>query len=220
MMNCMKRFEAMISELENHPRINIIKNNSYPAINEEKIAEIEEDFAIKLDYSVSNFYQQVGGLELEWSADLEEDEAQLQGADQIIGSIHLLPLERVFAGWNDDEWFNDLWFGWMDEAQSEPFKRLKPLDYFDGQDSGCVCFQRENGRLNSKLKYHSVDYGINELRSDFSTYIDLLLDTRGYFRWQLLIVTDKTIDGYKAQYDQFSALMPKLFPKTDFSKLR
>jgi hypothetical protein len=217
----MNRFKELVYELENHPRISVIENNIDPAISEKKISEIEEDFGIVLDRSISDFYQQIGGFDLEWSVSINSsDKSQLEESDQIIGSIHLLPLEQVFAGRNDDEWFNDLWFDWMDEAQRESYQKIKPFDYFDDQDSGCVCFQRQNGSLNSELQYHSVDYGINNLQSDFSTYITLLLETRGFFRWQFLIVSDKTVDGYKSHYDQFFALMPELFPNTDFSKFR
>lgn len=217
MTNYRDKFEVMIRELENHSRINVLENHIDPSIDEKKISEIEEDFDIRLDKPISDFYQQVGGLKLEWSVSLE-DEAQIDTSDQITGSVHLLPLEQVFAGWNDDEWFNDLWFDWMDEARRESLKKLKPFDYFDNQDSGCICFKLQDGILNSNLQYNSVDYGINELQADFSTYIDLLLETRGFFRWQFLTVSDKTIDGYKSHYDEFFSLMPKLFPKTDFSK--
>ncbi|MEB3358292.1 MAG: SMI1/KNR4 family protein [Synechococcales bacterium] len=215
MNNYLNRFTSMLDEIRSQAKINIKTYCFYPPFSKAQIAEIERDFDVVFHESISNFYQQIGGFRLEWiSSDEVEDEAF-----RVSGSIHLIPIEQVLSGWENDEWFNNLWFDWMDESQKKDLKRLKPFDYFNNDDSGCTCFRLKDKTLDRNLQLHSVDYGTHQLDFGFEVYLEKLLKTRGFYGWQFLLAKDReSLFNYEDLYAFFHSQIPQLFPNTDFSE--
>lgn len=218
MENYLRKFRSMVQELKEKPQIEIVKYNVNSPIEESEIIEIEKKYNISLIGNIKELYRQANGLWLEWT--LNQTESEENNCKDISGSIHVLQLDQVFGGWDGKEWHDDLWFDWMDKEEKKRMKRLKPIDYFDNDDSGCVCFIVENGNFHQNLVLHSVDYGINKMGINFKTYLEMLLKTRGLFRWQYMISSKKNLYNYDAFYRSFHKCMPQIFPKTDFSNFK
>jgi hypothetical protein len=208
-------FGAVLDDLGSNPLIRVDAHHVHPPTGADAIAAIEEEFGVALPGSIRDFHRQMGGLELRWTSSVG---TAVEGVPAR-GSIRLLPLEQVFAGRDDDEWFGDLWFDWMDESSKEALRALKPVDYFDQDDSGCTCLQVGSGVVQPRLRVHGVDHGVRVLDLGFEEYLELLVRTRGFHGWPLLLVEDREdLFDHEQRHASFHHGVSRLFPGSDFSE--
>ncbi|MFF7838260.1 hypothetical protein ACFZC6_05500 [Streptomyces ossamyceticus] len=127
----------------------------------------------KLPEGLGDFYASVNGFQLVWQGGDTEGE----GPDG--GSVQFLPIDRLFGDWRGVTWFDDFEGG-------DRYRAVQPFDLFE--DEACGAFWQEDGLApQSDVHLHWFGEGDISLDISFPTYVDRLIEMRGYRYWQLTV---------------------------------
>jgi hypothetical protein len=195
-----ERFRRMAAEIQGHPEIEVLACEFNPPATEEELAEIEKNF--KLTPAMLDFYRGANGLSISWE---RRGKKETESGGLAVGHIHLLPVQEVFGSWEGVIYF---------EAGSR-FGSLHPFDFFI--EEACAALKLY-GPDNPPVFYHSLGGEMSPLGVDFAGYLELLLQSRGFWYWHLAIATHEYSSSDAPMTDEeknFRETMPQLFPDFD-----
>jgi hypothetical protein len=197
-----EQVEQMVRALEEHPGIVVRHAEIRPPATEQQLATARTYALYRLPPGVAEFFRELNGFELEW-------ETTAPGGETGSGSVNVVPVEQVFAGWEGTVWFPGVEGG-------ERFREVKPFDVFTAE--ACAAFQQPPDEFPSEeVAVHYFGEDLCGTGFDFGEYVDLLLASRGYLYWQLALCAE-TADGGEAS--AFRERAPRLFPDLDPSRFR
>ncbi|MBN2894127.1 MAG: SMI1/KNR4 family protein [Bacteroidales bacterium] len=198
MKSYLERFKKMVEELKNHPQIEVKEFVVNPPATDEQIETAQERFNLTPD--MLDFYKLANGLKLTWTIKGETD-----GFDD--GYVDLLPVEEVFMDWSES----------LDTEEFPEFEPLHPFDYF--RPEGCAAFYLNEETENPEVYFLNNGSGeMSELKLDFKSYMDLLLETKGFFYWQSARAS--SLEGNNNfQERNLKTKLPKLFPDINLENI-
>lgn len=120
----LSRFNKMVEELREHPKVVVLHYHIFPPATDEQIALVESKLGISLDDSIVSFYKQTNGLQLIWIFKSNEkfDENvhfsshepldfyhQYEDYHTEDGTVMIQPIESAFLrDWKDVVYFDDM----------------------------------------------------------------------------------------------------------------
>ncbi|HEU4719001.1 MAG TPA: hypothetical protein VFU15_14250 [Bacteroidia bacterium] len=122
------------------------------------------------------------------------------------GRIFIDSIENVFA---PGFWLNEIWNEFQHIHQLNVGSRLIPVDYFDPDNSACICYEMKNKKIGPGLFYFDHREGLLPLDISLDAYFEKLLSYRGVYGWQ------KALLGGNTQYvAQTTSFIKKIFNET------
>ncbi|WP_329028175.1 hypothetical protein [Streptomyces sp. NBC_01423] len=190
MSNARHRLDALVAELRENPRVELLNHELTDPLPSDRIGELAEG----LPAGVEEFYREVGSFKLEWRS------TEGDGTDR--GVVDILPLDRVLGDWSGITWF---------PGGEQEFRPVVPFDFFTPE--ACAAFERgEDGTFAEEVSYHYFGEELAPTGRTFTEYVDLLIASRGYWYWPKTLCA-----GYEdsAEVTDFRQNMPRLFPDHD-----
>ena len=150
----------MVDELRSNPKIKDVEFSLNPPAMPEQLKVAQDIF--KLTPEMIEFYSESNGFKLTWQP--------VDSKKYSYGTINIFPIEWSFSDCRD----------YFDEGKYYIF------DYFLDDDSGFTVFKIDNEKdpIIYLCRDEASSIGVN-----FSGYLDLLLESRGYCWWQSSIVS-------------------------------
>ena len=209
-------FERIISDLEGYSEISIKEAEiGYPSPIDE-FKQIESDFQIQLSEDIKAFYPEIGFVNISWSF---KHELEIKGKRyQVNGKIYILTLHDSFYGFDNLGWQDVLWF--KDLEDQEKMKNLRPFDFYDMEENGCVCFNIDDNKVEKDLIIYSTSEGYHPIKLNIEEYCDLLTQTKGLDQSQYLLVKVPINENeiFQARMADFLPLLIK--DKKEFERFR
>lgn len=200
MMNWRTRFEDLVDELQAHPDLEVNKAELGAPATDAVIEQASELVPFELPEQIIAFYRQMNGAMIQWR---HRDPAWRQfGAE---GTIGLFDLGGVFGtNWGGAEHYYKSWV---------------PFDWYEGEHY--AGFDPEEPSL--WWVYDTDDDG-RPMHIDFETYLEALLETRGYRHWQDMFLYDaEYASRLGATVEQaegrMQAVLPRIFDDFDIEKV-
>ncbi|MFP4101712.1 hypothetical protein [Coleofasciculus sp.] len=220
MKNLSIKLEKIAKEIDKHPYLKLIKFEYNEPLTRDDIRDfVEAEFEIELPAQFKEIFTQINGFRLEWEAIATPDGNYIDSALEVMGRIDIQDLYTIFEGPRGNEWKDIIWTDKMPSEEKEEMKGLKPFDFFDPDDGGYICLALDStNNLANYMVLRSVDYNIRYLNIGIETYLDLLLHTRGYYRWQFFL-NDPISDLYNFQVKlkQIKLFLPGYFPDANLA---
>jgi hypothetical protein len=226
MVSYIERFRAMANEIKANELLDFVDFKTYPPASNQIFESIEAKIGVSLTESIHNFYGQSNGLQLRWriKPDITDKELEVvtkkyddydielpENTGNPFAQINIIPLENSFNHvWDEiiipleDQTFK---FQGMTYPHSEFARKLKPFDLFS--EYYCMAFLMEQGVGNPKallLSNYYAEWNYSRI-TDFASYIEMLLVTRGIVRSR-----DKIYSEYRGD------LKPPLITGPDYWK--
>lgn len=152
----------------------------------------EEALEQGVNQDIINFYKESNGYIINWINDPMKN---------IVGKINIIKLEYIINSWEGDIYFED-------EPSDSQLRMFRPVDQFS-EEAHCGILLGEDGK--QRMYFHT--YGEDELYDlmiDFSGYLLLAIEARGFFYWQKYLL-EKLYDIKSEESENFKKYMPKLF---------
>lgn len=198
-MGYLKRFEALAKDLEKNKLIEIVEFKAQPPIKSTELKSVEKKIGAELAAGIRSFYEEANGLKFHWQIrpDVSPQEAKdlrKKSTDyyveiaEYIGNpfaiINLIPLDESIV---TKKW-KELTLGLTEktvEFAGEEYdaadfaKTLKPFDIMNREL--CMAFVIKKGEGNPPVILLSEGYTdwTNSRITDFPSYMEMLLATRG-----------------------------------------
>ncbi|MYS38667.1 hypothetical protein K388_01102 [Streptomyces sp. KhCrAH-43] len=195
MSNARDRLDALVAELRENPRVELLNHELTDPLPADRIGGLADG----LPAGVAEFYREVGSFTLEWRS------TEGDGANRGVAGI--LPLDRVLGDWSGITWFPN---------GEQEFRPVVPFDFFTPE--ACAAFERgEDGTFADKVSYHYFGEELAPTGRTFTEYVDLLIASRGYWYWPKTLCA-----GYEdsAEVTGFRQDMPRIFPDYDDTLFR
>jgi len=199
MENYLRRFRALEEELKEHDFIEIIDFTIYPPATAAQLKVVESKLGAPLAKPIRGFYEQTNGLKLHWriKPDLslvETEKLRKKSSDYYVviaeyvgdpfAMINLIPIHEsiVKRRWKEldiSRTGKTFEFGGSSHRIEEFRKRLKPFDIINREI--CMSFLLEQGNGNPPVLLLSDGYTDwnSSILTDFESYMEMLLVTRG-----------------------------------------
>lgn len=199
MSDYLKRFRELVKDLEKYDYIEIVEFTPQPPATAAELKAVEENLGAPLAKPLRGFYGQANGLKLHWQvkADVSEQKAKelrKKSSDyyvkiaEYVGDpfaiINLIPLEESILKrrWKEltlGAEQKTVEFGGETHDFDEFRKRLKPFDLMNREM--CMAFLIEEGHGDPRVLLLTEGYTEwNSSRlTDFASYMEMLLATRG-----------------------------------------
>ena len=183
------RFEELIDEISARKDLQVTVAEVGAPASDAHIATAQRYASHRLPPGVEAFYREMNGFHLEW-----------EGTDGDRGTVHLLPIERIFGNWEGAVWFSD--------DLAARFMDMFPFDFF--QPEVCAAFKKPRDWIpESQIYLHVLGETSCSLGCGFEEYLDLLLEARGYAHWQQTLATETQRNP---EVLRFQSRAPVLFP--------
>lgn len=195
MQYLLEHLEQTVNSIKDHPWITINEKTTGAPASASTINSLETVAQMKVPENLKAFYSIANGFSCVWSIRQELDERTMKTIaglledrqydfSQPLGTIRLLPLEKVFFNeWQppketDEGGLEKFEFGTKSFTYAEFGKMLKPFDIFypKGVQSMAFLFEDDTAKV-MMLDDYNADWQ-NSRTSDFETYIQLMCDTR------------------------------------------
>jgi len=204
MKNIIERFKIIIDEIQKNPLLELVEAEFKPPASEELIQKVEQAIGISLAERIRDFYMQTNGFKLHWRINPAIPEEEFEGferkyddyevedpydedEDIPFAQINIIPIEKSLLsknwikkyGWDMFDSNAKMEFSGKEYSLREFAKFLKPFDLFSTYRFMSFVFDEQSG--NPKVMLIG-DYGAewDESRiTDFESYIEMLLATRG-----------------------------------------
>ena len=158
----------------------------------------------RIEPTVLDFYEIANGIEVKWEA----ADAELRGLD-MTGRIKIDAFRQVVKDWSGVVFFD------RDPADS-PRRKFFPLDFF--ADEAAVGFSTMEG-MRSMMYLYKFEGDLIPLYVSFESYLLLLLQTRGCYYWQNLIL--EILEGQENEMSgRIKQYLPRLFPDFSFDTFK
>ncbi len=198
--NYLERFKAMVDELRKHPEISVKEFAVMEPATPEELAEAEAYH--QLVPGMREFYSQCNGLKLEWEYTGTRFVELGSPLSHVVGFIDIWPVQHTFK---DQE-------GLLYFDEGDKFKGLHPIDFYVPE--ACVAIRFE-GNMQPEMYYHYCGEEMSPIGMDFATYMERLLESRGYWYWPKALAEPEYFNEYNpVSYEEagFRLVMPELFP--------
>jgi hypothetical protein len=204
----LERFRAIVNEIESHPLLEVVDFSVNQPASDEILVSVEERLGAPLAEPIRTFYKETNGLRLYWKiksglTDEELDRIEEEYDDYDIGvpdeeentddenpfaHINLMAIEDcvINRNWEGKIIYDEITsdeetvdFAGVTYRERDFQRRLKPFDLFSAYS--CMAFFLEEGVGNPKvlrLSSHYVEWDNSKI-TDFKSYIEMLLVTRG-----------------------------------------
>jgi len=201
--------QAQVDDMRQSGRYDDVTFEIYNSMPEGSIEEMENDVAeqegipdFRVPDRIKAFYRVANGFKLGWVY-VEDTVA----GRQPVGTADIASLPELYVP--------------LDEAE-------RPIHYDDGYRT----FDNMDVDEQVVLKFHrSVDepefyYHLPKLGAyyrlalDFSTYLDLLLQTKGLYPWQHFFIDDPAFRRDEWAERAFFEILPRLFPDADIARFQ
>ncbi|MGM0556342.1 MAG: DUF4234 domain-containing protein [Myxococcota bacterium] len=194
------RFEAMVDEMREHPRVAITHYWVGEPATDADIQAVEEELGFEFDERIKSFYKQANGLQFRWmdkldSTYVEERDSQTTTTrerhisgdnDDAMGVIDILPLRETFV---DTDYEDRIWFDWMNDSETEfrgdewnllEFsKNIRPFDPYSFYNSTAFFLgDGEPGTTVIMGDDHDATFTDSRI-TDLASYLELVLAHRG-----------------------------------------
>jgi len=200
------RFAELGAEIRRHPLLKVDRYELGAPASPDAIRDAEKAAGGRLPDGMREVYEQINGLRLEWSA---RDPSTFDTVQPPTGYIKLLEIGTstgtIFGSWDDWIWFS--------QDGDETFKNVKPVDFFINE--ACAALYPVPGEM--KIHYHYCGEELHPTGYSFLEYLELLLESRGYFYWQTALCVDKQRSKTVVE---FRSVMPRLFADFDNEAFR
>jgi hypothetical protein len=184
---------TFLDDFEEIQTVSVIEDNIGQSLGKNIKAEIEQ-YGLNNDW-IEN-YQNLFGFQLQWKAKLET------GIDAN-GSIKIMELPIVFSDWKGQTYFDNT-------PEDDMCRDFKIVDfYFDEYASG-ILFGK-----NKDFTFYNAELDGTQPKSldlDINGYIEMMMISKGYAHWQLVIEHLLYKEYHKEHTERFKENMPKLFP--------
>lgn len=226
----LERFQTMVDELREHPRVAITHLWIGEPVADTEIARVEAAVGFELDEHITGFYRQANGLQFRWMDRLSEcfvagrdDVTQTERGryicgddDDAMGVIDIFPLGEALV---DTDYEDIIWSDWM-EGEVETFggrdydllewsKAVRPFDQFSFYNS--AAFFVGDGQPGSTVIMgddHNATF-LDSRITDLTSYLEFVLAHRG-----MPDPRRETFVGWSA-----SSKPPLVFTASDFADL-
>ncbi|WP_438297231.1 hypothetical protein [Streptomyces sp. HUAS TT7] len=191
------RLDALLADLQRNSHVEVVHCTSTPPLSAEQISHLSEQAGCHLPSGAEEFYRQVGSFSLEWRHTVSKIQ---QGDRSDYGLINILPVNQVLGDWSGVTWFR---------GGDETYRPVVPFDMFTPE--ACAAFERrEDGTFKEEISYHYFGEELSSLNCTFGEYIDLLIESRGYWYWQKTLCA-----GHESSTEvtDFRQNMPMIFPE-------
>lgn len=195
-----ERFEQMVAEMREHPRIAVTHFKISDPVSDDEIAMAEEKLGVELDDAIKTFYRQADGIQLRWKdrqgdhyVEGDDDTTITEftpdlcgGNDDAAGVVDIWPLTEVFVY---NYYIQDLTFEWMADNTTEFdgeeynmkafFESVYPFDRYSFYRSTAFWAGKENpGSTVIMGDDHDASFTSSRI-TDFRSYLEFILAHRG-----------------------------------------
>ncbi len=219
-----------MKELKSNPEIKLRPASKLqPPCRENTFPIIENSIGVKFEENIKAFYGKMNGVNIIWDYN-----------KNIAGEINIIPIMDAMLEEYDKSWKSDMKaIKSLDDPKFQAFiQKLFSLEIYDTTADGTLRVVMEIDKTTKKPQspklwlWHLAGERF-PLTLDFEKYIQMLLKTRGFYGWPYFFIDLKKCDfeeDYFANFfaascadalpkmKEFLAIMPKLFPETDFSE--
>lgn len=211
-----ERFRAMFKDMERYSFIELLEFSPQPPATASEIKSVESKLGVPLDATVRGFYEETNGLKLHWriKRDLgieESKKIRKKSSDyyvkiaEYIGDpfafINIIPIQEsiVVRDWKEisiDIEQKKIEIKGHSYSVKQLEKRVKPFDLLNEELCMAFLFLPDSGKPQVLLLSEGcVEW--NNLRStDFESYMEMLLTTRGIVEARMKIFGREEADPY------------------------
>lgn len=199
-------FQDVVDDLFVNEQVTLVSHAVHKPASDVMVSILEDSSgAIIPDHMLSFYAALSDGLDLDWNVD---------GEDDIGGTIELHGLARVFGTWLDEIWGvgEDTDFSWElrgIEAAREGQNYQTMIHMAEFAPTYDLYFREPDGQT------HRIEVG-------FVEYLSLALESRGFWGWQFL-VSDVDFEQHARAKDvsqRFHKWMPEIFEDVDLSRFK
>ncbi len=188
----------------------LVRYKVYPPVHPDDITEMEHDLSCADDMSgfhvadtVSQFYQVANGLRFVWVY----HGYQVDGYEPV-GNTNISLLSDIYEP--TDSLNDPLPYTLL-------YEQYRLFDWTGDKEQVVMEFSR--GKEEPELYYHCAeDNSYHRLALDITTYMDLLLQTRGLYPWQQFFVADDNFHVDEKRAQRFFVNLARLFPDVDATR--
>ncbi len=216
-MNYFNLFSQIISELIDHSLIKVQSFELRSGLEEEDLAKIEQELQIELVDEIKDFYSQLNKVCISWyvSEETVENELNPDAPEELVGEIHIQNLYVALGMYNyKDKWPERFGIEFMPADEKALMLNFIPFDFFNPDESECVGFIKRGNKIGDQLGYFSLQTGFFDLEMNLATYIETLVETKGFMEWRNANLFE-TSERRKLSY-----YLPKLFQGTKLTARR
>lgn len=199
MENYLKKIQDLVEELKKVPNISNLVFEKNTGIREEDFVDYANEFSIKISKEVKELYSQFDGFILKWKYTLNDSKSKNISFE---GDIEIFPFYKMFLGYNDNLWENEIWGNHTPDKDITFYKNLKIFDYFEKDNVHCICIEISNNTLTQNLWIFREGYEPIPMTINITEYIDKLIYTKGFWGWQYLYTNvNLSLDKHKGIFD-------------------
>lgn len=122
--------------------------------------------------------------------------------DDLVGKINLLRLHYIIDSWEGNLYFEN-------EPEDSLLRLFRPIDEFSEEAHCGILLDGSTNKQHMYYHYYGEDELI-DLNIDFTGYLDLALETRGFFYWQKYLL-EFFYGKQSEESERFTHFMPLLF---------
>ncbi|KAL2867228.1 uncharacterized protein BJX67DRAFT_108357 [Aspergillus lucknowensis] len=227
--NLASRLQSLIESLQSNPNISVTEAAIGEPATQTEIREARRAAGGYLPPGLEEFYSQVGSFKLEWAYNgpelLAPSASELSWSDLALrGTVDIIPITEIFAGWKGGGWEGILWFPTGDEDEDEDeeswrytYRHLKPIDMFIPEAYTVLVGPKdktEGARFSDHVAYHYCGEGLEETRYTFAEYVERMIVCRGYWYWVTSLCASEVERG-SLEVQELKTVAPQIFPDMD-----
>ncbi len=194
------RFQKMVEELREHPKVQVTHFHTFPPASDQEIEKVEQALGYSLHSSIREFYQQTNGLQLLWIYTLNEQfdsEVHFERKQPLDfyrqyhdyypedGAVMIQPIHSAFL----HDWKEQVYFDFMTHEEEEEFldkkygsldfhQKLKPFDAFNKYYDMAFFLDGSSNPPVILGDDHQACYTDSKV-TDFSSYLEFILANKG-----------------------------------------
>ncbi|MFI6640570.1 hypothetical protein [Streptomyces sp. NPDC050504] len=172
------RIEARVADLRATPGFTVRAFEIAPPLGRDGIEGVRAAVHGHLPEGLAEFHAELDGFLLDW----EYTEPGASGPATDFGSLHFLPLAKVFADGLGDTWYDDFEGG-------DRFRAVKPFDVYAPE--ACAAFLQEpDSAPQDPVYFHYFGEALEPLDLTFPQYVEGALSACGYVNWRMALTPD------------------------------
>jgi hypothetical protein len=174
-----ERIATRVAQLRATPGFTVVTCEFAPPATADDLARATEAAGGRLPAGLAEFCVELNGFQLTWEYRAVESNDGPTGEPTDSGSVNLLPMEKIFADWQDTTWFDD-------SPGGGRFVMVKPVDLYVPEACAAFC-QPPGGCSEDATFFHYFGEDLAPLGLGFPEYLELTIATCGYVNWRLAL---------------------------------
>ena len=167
-----------------------------------ELRELEQGLGVQLSPALRAFYEAVGGVSFRWTLEPATLAARFEPGDEgyIGGQIAILDPFTMVMGKGGRRWEGELYFDFMSPEEQARFRAFVPFDHTGELAPGFVL---EDGRVGPAMRLYDASEGLVPFDHTLATYLERLLEARGFFHWPTLAAGSLEQERYERAMELF-----------------